>query len=78
MEYFKSELNNLYDITKSNFNNRKRVIDKYIDTLQIKRMGDKEYDINCNFVIDIDKLEDNTHKNMSLKGNEFYIKNTKL
>ena len=43
-------------------------------------MSDKEYDINCNFVIDldIDKLEDNTHKNMSLKGNEFYIKNTKL
>ena len=41
-------------------------------------MGDKEYDINCNFVIDIDKLEDNTHKNMSLKDNEFYIKNTKL
>ena len=35
---------------------------------------------NCNFVVDldIDKLEDNTHKNMSLKGNEFYIKNTKL
>ena len=79
-EYFKSELNNLYSITKSNFNDWKRVLDKYIDTLQIKRMSDKEYDINCNFVmdLDIDKLENDTYKTMSLKGNEFYIKNTKL
>ena len=80
LEYFKSELNNLYSITKSNFNDRKRVIDKYIDTLQIKRMSDKEYDINCNFVmdLDIDKFGNDTHKTMSLKGNKFYIKNTIL
>ena len=66
MEYFNSELNNLYGITKSNFNDRKRVTDKYIDTLQIKRMGDKEYDINCNFVmnLDIDKLENDTQNNV--------------
>lgn len=55
-------------------------MDKYIDTLQIKRMGDKEYDINCNFVmnLDVDKLENDIHKTMSLKGSKFYIKNTIL
>ena len=54
LEYLKSELNNLYSISKSNFNDRKRVIDKYIDTLEIRRINDKEYDINCNFVLDLE------------------------
>lgn len=78
LEYLKSELNNLYSISKSNFNDRKRVIDKYIDTLEIRRINDKEYDINCNFVLDleIETKEMNPTQNVSLRGSNFYIKNT--
>ena len=56
----------------------KRVVDKYISTLEIKRINDKEYDINCNFVLDLEleNMEINTTKSMSLRGNIFYIKNT--
>jgi hypothetical protein len=54
------------------------VIDKYIDTLEIRRINDKEYDINCNFVLDleIETKEMNPTQNMSLNGGNFYIKNT--
>ena len=78
LEYLKSELNNLYSISKSNFNDRKRVIDKYIDTLEIRRINDKEYDINCNFVLDLEleTKEKNPTQNISLRGSKFYIKNT--
>jgi hypothetical protein len=80
LEYLKSELNKLYIISKSNFNDRKRVIDKYIDTLEIKRINDKEYDINCNLDLDleIETKEMNPTNSMSLRGSNFYIKNTLL
>ena len=78
LDYLKSELNNLYSISKSNFNDRKRVIDKYIDTLEIRRINDKEYDINCNFVLDLEleTKEMDPTKNITLRRSNFYIKNT--
>jgi len=77
LEYLKTELNNLYSVSKSNFNDRKRVIDKYINTLEIKRINDKEYNISCNFVFDLklESIDENTPKNINLMGSNFYIKN---
>ena len=80
LEYVKSELNNLYMISKSNFNDRKRVIDKFIDRLEIIRLSDNEYDINCIFTIDLEleSMDSSVSENMVFGGNNFYIKNTKL
>ena len=80
IDYWKSELENLYYIPNSNFKSRKEVVDKYIHRLEIKRLNDKDYEINCifNYKLNLMTLDNNDSNFMTLKGNNYYIKNIEL
>lgn len=79
LTYLRTELQNLYLIPKSNFRDRKRVLDKYIDAIEIKRLSDNEYDINCIFAFDleVERIGEDAAKKITLNGKNFYIRNTK-
>lgn len=54
----------------------RRIIDKYLSKISIKRLGEEEYNINFDFSIKLSSNEKDIFKNMMLEnGNRlFYIK----
>lgn len=46
IDFMKTEINNLYMISNKNFKERKEIMDKYIDSVEIVRKSESEYLIN--------------------------------
>ena len=58
----------------------KRLIDKYLNKIYVKRLGEEEYNIKFEFRMKLSKVEKEVLKNLVIKDNNklFYIKESKL
>ena len=65
-----------YKIKNVGLKDMRRIINKYLSKISIKRLGEEEYNINFDFSIKLSNKEKDIFKNMMLEnGNKlFYIK----
>ena len=58
----------------------RRIIDKYLSKIYVKRVGVEEYNINFDFSIKLSNKEKDILKNMLMKDRNklFYIKNVNI
>jgi len=58
----------------------RREIDKRINKISIKRLGEEEYNINFDFSIKLSNIEKELFKNMVIKNSKklFYITNQNI